>query len=65
MIDEGSSRDIMYLELFERNNLERGSLYSYEGSNLQAFNGMAIRPWVYAELEVSMGEGKDIWIVNS
>lgn len=64
MIDNDNTCDIIYSDMFEIMNLERGSLYPDEGSYLQAFNRMSIRSWGYIELAVSVGEGKDIQTIN-
>lgn len=40
----------MYSESFEKMNLNWVSLFLYEGSDLQASNGMTTRPWGYIEM---------------
>lgn len=44
LIHKGSSCDIMYYGLLEKMCLERGSLFLYEGSDLQTFNDTMTRP---------------------
>lgn len=44
LIDGDSSYDIMYGDLFENMGLKKEKLLSYEGSDLQAFNGNVTRP---------------------
>lgn len=55
----------MYSKLFENIGLERGSLGSYEGSYLKAFNGTTSRLWGYIELMIYAGEVKDDVSINS
>lgn len=55
----------MYSKLFENIGLERGSLGSYEGSYLKAFNGTTSHLWGYIELIIYAGEGKDGGSINS
>ncbi|MCI87327.1 hypothetical protein A2U01_0108609, partial [Trifolium medium] len=43
LIDQGSSCDVMYQVLFEKLGLKRKDLSSYEGADLQGFNGSTIR----------------------
>ncbi|MCI34677.1 hypothetical protein A2U01_0055897, partial [Trifolium medium] len=45
LIDQGSSCDVMYQELFEKLGLKRENLNSYEVTYLQGFNGSTICPW--------------------
>ncbi|MCI04679.1 hypothetical protein A2U01_0025726, partial [Trifolium medium] len=44
LIDQGSSCDVMYQELFEKLGLKKEDLCQYEGTDLQGFNGFTIRP---------------------
>lgn len=60
LIDVRNSCDIMYLEFFKILGLRREKLWPYEGSNLQAFNGVVNFPYGYIKLMVILGEGRDI-----
>ncbi|MCI19167.1 hypothetical protein A2U01_0040322, partial [Trifolium medium] len=51
--DQGSSCDVMYQELFEKHGLKREDLSSYEGTDLQGFNGSTIRPCGLINLPVT------------
>ena len=64
LIDDNSSCDNMYLELFEKINLNQRNSLPYEHSNLQAFNRTTNYPRGYMELIVSVGSGKDIQALN-
>lgn len=44
LIDNGSSCNIMYDDIFERIGLKKQKLLPYEVSDLQSFNGIMIRP---------------------
>lgn len=43
--------------------LKRGSLWSYEGSDLQEFNDMMTHPRSYVKLMVSIWEGNEVWFI--
>ncbi|MCH87870.1 hypothetical protein A2U01_0008751, partial [Trifolium medium] len=53
LIDQRSSCDIMYQELFKKLGLRKEDLCPYEGTNLQGFNGSTIRPWGLINLPVT------------
>ncbi|MCI75052.1 hypothetical protein A2U01_0096319, partial [Trifolium medium] len=53
LIEQGSSCDVMYQELFEKLWLKREDLSSYEGTDLQGFNVSTIRPWGLINLPVT------------
>ncbi|MCI66264.1 hypothetical protein A2U01_0087522, partial [Trifolium medium] len=53
LIDQGSSCDVMYQELFEKLKLKKKDLNPYEGTDLQGFNGSTIRPWGLINLPVT------------
>lgn len=55
----------MYTELFEKMGFNRGSLWSYKGSNLQTFNGTTTFPGRYMVLMVFVADGNDIRAVSS
>ncbi|MCI09265.1 hypothetical protein A2U01_0030349, partial [Trifolium medium] len=59
LIDQGSSCNVMYQELFERLGLKKKNLHSYEGTDLQGFNGSIIRPWGFINLPFTF-ENKEI-----
>ncbi|MCH81098.1 hypothetical protein A2U01_0001877 [Trifolium medium] len=59
LIDQGSSCDVMYRELFQKLGLRRDCLCPYEGTDLQGFNGSTIRPCGLVNLPVTF-ENKDI-----
>lgn len=65
LVDGGNSCDVMYLELYEKAYLDRASLWPYEGSDLQDFNGTTTHPRGYVEMMVFVGDGKDIRTINS
>lgn len=65
LINNGSSCDIMHTKIFEKMNFYRGSLRSYEGSNLQIFNGTTTLLWGYVDLMIFVEDSKDIWFVDS
>lgn len=54
-IDEESSCDIMYIELFEKLGLKRESLSIYKGSDKQSFNDTITHPYGYIEVVVTLG----------
>ncbi|MCI06415.1 hypothetical protein A2U01_0027474, partial [Trifolium medium] len=59
LIDEGSSCDIMYEELFTKLGLKRNNLTPYTETDLQGFNGSTTRPWGFMETHVTLWNGKD------
>ena len=55
LVDQGSSVDIMYSQLFSTLQLDETHLTPYVGSDLQGFNGAVTKPWGYVELIVMFG----------
>ena len=55
LVDQGSSVDIMYSQLFSTLQLDETHLTPYVGSDLQGFNGAVTKPWGYVELIVTFG----------
>lgn len=55
----------MYSKMFKKTSLKKENLWSYEGSDLQAFNDKTTHLWGYIELMIYMGEGKYVWTLNS
>ncbi|XP_058726740.1 uncharacterized protein LOC131598126 [Vicia villosa] len=55
LVDQGSSVDIMYSQLFKTLQLDDSHLTSYVGSDLQGFNGTVTKPRGFVELIVSIG----------
>ncbi|MCH98019.1 hypothetical protein A2U01_0019018, partial [Trifolium medium] len=53
LIDQGSSCDVMYQELFEKFGLKKEDLCTYEGTDLQGFNRSTICPWGLINLPVT------------
>ena len=47
LVDQGSSVDIMYAQLFTTLQLDESHLTPYVGSYLQGFNGANTKPWGY------------------
>ena len=45
LVDEGSSVDVMYNQLFRTLQLDDSHLSLYVGSDLQGFNGSTSKPW--------------------
>ncbi|MCI07920.1 hypothetical protein A2U01_0028990, partial [Trifolium medium] len=62
LVDEGSSYDIIYEELFTKLGLKKENLAPYHNTYLQGFIGAITRPWGFVDLLVTFGEGE---IVNS
>ncbi|XP_058755072.1 uncharacterized protein LOC131628226 [Vicia villosa] len=58
LVDQGSSVDIMYSQLFKTLQLNDNHLTPYVGSDLQGFNGTVTKPWGFVELIVSIGSAK-------
>jgi hypothetical protein len=58
LVDEGSSCDIMYQDLFEKMGLKKESLAPYEGSDLQGFNGAITTPWGLLTLPITFRDPK-------
>ncbi|XP_058771905.1 uncharacterized protein LOC131645248 [Vicia villosa] len=58
LVDQGSSVDIMYSQLFKILQLNDNHLTPYVGSNLQEFNGTVTKPWGFVELIVSIGSAE-------
>jgi len=54
-IDQGSSADIMYYDLFKKLGLDDSTLIPYQG-NLIGFTGDTIKPKRHVELRVSLGQ---------
>ena len=57
LVDQGSSVDIMYAQLFKTLQLNEIHLTPYVGSDLQGFNGASTKPWGYVEMIVTFGRG--------
>lgn len=64
LIDNGSSCDIMYAELFEKLGMKKEKLWPYARSHLQPLNGKIIHRMGYIKLLVTFGEERDTKIVN-
>ncbi|XP_058784255.1 uncharacterized protein LOC131659027 [Vicia villosa] len=58
LVDQGSSVDIMYSQLFKTLQLNNSHLTPYVGSDLQGFNGIVTKPWGFVELIVSIGSAE-------
>ncbi|XP_058759628.1 uncharacterized protein LOC131632930 [Vicia villosa] len=58
LIDQGSSVDIMYSQLFRMLQLNDNHLTPYVGSDLQGFNGTVSKPWGLVELIVTIGSAE-------
>ncbi|XP_058758369.1 uncharacterized protein LOC131631595 [Vicia villosa] len=58
LVDQGSSVDIMYSQLFKTLHLNDSHLTPYVGSDLQGFNGTVTKPWGFVELIVSIGSAE-------
>ncbi|XP_058783320.1 uncharacterized protein LOC131657996 [Vicia villosa] len=58
IVDQGSSVDIMYSQLFKTLQLNDSHLTPYVGSDLQGFNGTVTKPWGFVELIVSIGSAE-------
>ncbi|CAJ2674684.1 unnamed protein product [Trifolium pratense] len=55
LVDQGSSCDIMYSQLFNTLQLDETYLTPYFGSDLSGFNGATTKPWGYVDLLVTVG----------
>ncbi|CAJ2654250.1 unnamed protein product [Trifolium pratense] len=55
LVDQGSSCDIMYSQLFTTLQLDETYLTPYFGSDLSGFNGATTKPWGYVDLLVTVG----------
>ncbi|PNX97956.1 hypothetical protein L195_g022015 [Trifolium pratense] len=55
LVDQGSSCDIMYAQLFKTLQLDETYLTPYLGSDLTGFNGATTKPWGYVDLVVTFG----------
>ncbi|PNX70869.1 hypothetical protein L195_g057825, partial [Trifolium pratense] len=55
LVDQGSSCDIMYAQLFKTLQLDETYLTPYLGSDLTGFNGATTKPWGYVDLLVTFG----------
>ncbi|CAJ2645078.1 unnamed protein product [Trifolium pratense] len=55
LVDQGSSCDIMYSQLFKTLQLDETYLTPYFGSDLSGFNGATTKPWGYVDLLVTVG----------
>ena len=55
LVDQGSSVDIMYSQLFSTLQLDETHLTPYVGSDLQGFNGAVTKLWGYVELIITFG----------
>jgi hypothetical protein len=53
LVDQGSSCDVIYQELFQKPGLHKEHLRPYEGTDLQGFNGSTISPWGLIDLPVA------------
>ncbi|XP_058764885.1 uncharacterized protein LOC131638342 [Vicia villosa] len=58
LVDQGSSVDIMYSQLFKTLQLNDSHLTPYVGSDLQGFNSTVTKPWGFLELIVSIGSAE-------
>lgn len=65
LIDVGSSWHILYLPVFEKMGLDRGSVIPYDDLDLQPFNWMTTSPWGYVELMVSLREERYLQSINT
>lgn len=64
LIDNGSSYDVMYTNVFINLGLHDRNLIPYESENLLAFNYSTTHPGRVVELSVSIKEGNDEKIVT-
>ncbi|XP_058786210.1 uncharacterized protein LOC131660868 [Vicia villosa] len=58
MVDQGSSVDIMYTQLFKTLQLDDRHLTPYVGSDLQGFNGTVTKLWDSSNLPSRLGQQK-------
>ncbi|XP_058785007.1 uncharacterized protein LOC131659906 [Vicia villosa] len=58
LVDQGSSVDIMYSQLFKMLQLDDHHLTPYVGYDLQGFNGTVTKPWEFVKLIVSVGSAE-------
>ncbi|XP_058750816.1 uncharacterized protein LOC131623827 [Vicia villosa] len=58
LVDQGSSVDIMYSQLFKTLQLNDSHRTPYVGSDLQGFNDTMMKPWGFVELIVSIGSAE-------
>ena len=58
LVDQGSSVDVMYSQLYSTLQLDETHLTPYVGSDLQGFYGASTRPWGYLDLIVTFGAGE-------
>lgn len=54
IIDDESSYDIMYDEVFEKLRMKKEKLWSYKGFDLLAFNRIETHSWGYIKLMVTL-----------
>ncbi|MCI28255.1 hypothetical protein A2U01_0049455, partial [Trifolium medium] len=59
LIDQRSSCNVMYRELFQKLGLRRKCICPYKGTDLHGFNGSTIHPWGLINLPVTF-ENKEI-----
>ncbi|MCI44095.1 hypothetical protein A2U01_0065334 [Trifolium medium] len=64
LVNQGSSCDIMYTELFKTLKITEKNLLPYVGADLQGFNRFTTKLWGYIDLIVNFGEGKSIKYVK-
>src|SRR3954469_4793692 len=64
LVDQGSSVDIMYSQLFKTLQLNDNHLTPYVGSDLQGFNDTVTKPWGFVELIVSIGSAETTRVVK-
>lgn len=50
---------------FEKMGLKKENLWPYKRYDIHAFNETITHTWGYIELMVTLGEGRDTWIINS
>lgn len=55
LVDQGSSVDIMYSQIYSTLQLDETHLTPYVGSDLLGFNGAVTKPWGFVELVVTFG----------
>ncbi|WJX56033.1 hypothetical protein P8452_41732 [Trifolium repens] len=64
LVDQGSSCDIMYSELFKTLQLTEKNLKPYVSADLQGFNGATTKSWGYTDLIVTFGEEEATKSIN-
>lgn len=55
----------LFVVVWKKMGLDKGSLIPYEDIYLQAFNRTTTRPWGYVKMIVYVGEERDLWSINT